>query len=354
VIVCMMNDNFYRSSGAAKGIRRIAQSLPKTECVFAGTGDRCPEDLSWIPSDRYRRFHLKTVNVFRLFVELLRFKQWFRRNQCDLVHCHHRRLAVLMHLMHIPVVYTGVLTFPESAWFRWLHPRHMTALTPAVAQNILETTGTRVRAVIGYPLPFPEQPPEISMPAVRNRVICIARLEPVKGHRYLLDAWKMICTQGLSKELLLVGEGSLRQELEAQAARYEISHLVRFCGFSENIFDLLDTCLFAILFSAAEGQAHVVLEAASRGRATLLTAVSGSVDLLPPGIKLRNGLNFGDVGQLAIVLREWLTAPEKVLEDGRKFFDFLKRGSQSDGVGEEYERVYDFVRREHVGPWLRQ
>ena len=55
--ICMMNDNFYRSSGAAIAIRRISQALTDVDYCIAGCIDDSPsEDLSWVPARRIRIF----------------------------------------------------------------------------------------------------------------------------------------------------------------------------------------------------------------------------------------------------------------------------------------------------------
>ena len=47
----------------------------------------------------------------------------------------------------------------------------------------------------------------------------VARLEPEKGHPTLLEAWPLVLRAVPGRDLLIVGEGSRREALEAQAAR---------------------------------------------------------------------------------------------------------------------------------------
>jgi glycosyltransferase involved in cell wall biosynthesis len=336
----MMNDNFFRSSGSAIAIRRISQALVNVEYCVAGTGDRGPENLSWVPSGRYACFDLKTSNPFRLISELNRFRSWFKERGCSLVHCHHRRLAALLNAWGLPVLYTGQNAFPAEKWFRWLHPKYMTAITPSVAENILANTGTQTLAVIGNPADFPDEPPVVDLERVKSRAVCIARLDPVKGHKHLLAAWKMLFDRGYHCELHLVGEGPLREELEVQARRDGISHLVHFRGFQANVVEIVKTSLFAILASETEGQGIVTLEAASAGRASLLTAVPGSLDLLPPDRRLKNGIPYGDVPSLAEALGQWFASPEEVVREGQTFFSFLKQSSDARLIAERYEDLY--------------
>ena len=216
----------------------------------------------------------------------------------------------------------------------------MTAITPSVATNLLQTTGRRVLACIGNPVPFSEVPPGIQLDKVKNRAVCIARLERVKGHRHLLAAWRILRDRGHQYQLDLIGEGTLRTELELQTRRDGTQDLIRFHGFRSDIDEFLRDSLFAILVSEVEGQGIVTLEAAAMGRATLLTAVPGSIDLLPPARRLKNSLEFANVEQTADVLEEWFAYPEDVVREGENFFYFLRDSSAPQAIAQAYENVY--------------
>ena len=342
--VCMMNDNFYRGSGAATAIRRIALAMTDVEfCVAACASDGRSEDLSWVPEARHAKFDLKSSNPVQVIKELHYFKRWFREHGCDLVHCHHRRIAVLLQLAGIQVLYTGHLAFPYSMWFRWLHPRNMTAVSASVAANIYETTGRMALASIGNPFQFPETAQQVNLKAVQNRAVCVARLEPVKGHKHLLGAWKILVDRGHKYELDLVGEGSLKSELEAQIARDGLQKFIRFRGFTNDVPSVIVESLFAVLASSVEGQPIVTLESAAMARASLLTAVPGSVDVIPPDHRLKNGVAFGDDVALADAIEDWFSRPEEVVEEGMRFFNFLKASSDPVTIANQYKRVYQQI-----------
>jgi glycosyltransferase involved in cell wall biosynthesis len=340
----MMNDNFYRSGGAPMAIRRIAEAFTDVDYgVAACMNDGLKEDLSWIPEGRFERFDLKTTKPIRVLKELRRFKQWFRAQQFDLVHCHHRRVSALLHLARVPVLYTGQLAFGSALWFRWFHPPNMTAVSPSVAANILETTGRTVLSCIDNPARFPDVPPPIDVEKVRNRAVCVARLDPVKGHAHLLSAWKLLLDRGHHYKLDLVGEGPLRLQLIAQVLRDGLQEAVRFLGFTADVPGGIAESLFAILVSEVEGKPIVALEAAALGRPTLLTAVPGSVDILPPTIALSNGIEYGDVKGLADAIEEWFENPDYVVQEGKTFFNYLKTSSDPTLIVGEYKKVYQQV-----------
>jgi glycosyltransferase involved in cell wall biosynthesis len=68
----------------------------------------------------------------------------------------------------------------------------------------------------------------------------VGRLEPQKGHVYLLDAWPAVTREFPDARLLLVGEGSLRTALEAQARARGIAASVLFTGFRDDMPRVLD------------------------------------------------------------------------------------------------------------------
>lgn len=75
-----------------------------------------------------------------------------------------------------------------------------------------------------------------------------ARLEPYKGHSYLLDTMKLVLGHHPDTVLLVVGGGSCEAELKKQADSAGISESVRFVGFANdvapyyNIMDLNLNC----------------------------------------------------------------------------------------------------------------
>jgi len=219
----------------------------------------------------------------------------------------------------------------------------MTAITPSVAKNILETTGREVLNCIGNPAQFPKAPPYININRVRCRAVCIGRLEAVKGHSHLLAAWKLLLDRGHRYELDLVGEGSLQPQLETQVKRNGLEELIQFRGFVADVSSIVSDALFAILVSEIEGQGIVTLEAAALGRASLLTAVPGSIDLLPPNRKLTNGVAFGNAIELADALEQWFAHPDEVIQEGRLFFDFLKGSSDPTAIAREYKTIYETI-----------
>ena len=119
--------------------------------------------------------------------------------------------------------------------------------------------------------------------------------------------------------------------------------MVQFRGFTKDVSSIIADSLFAILASEVEGKPLAALEGAAMGRPTLLTAVPGNIDVLPPDRKLRNGIEYGNVEALANALEEWFQQAEDVVQEGTRFFDFLKTSSDASTIAREYKEVYQRI-----------
>jgi glycosyltransferase involved in cell wall biosynthesis len=76
-----------------------------------------------------------------------------------------------------------------------------------------------------------EVPEQIVEPPARiPRILAAARLAPVKGHRYLLEALGKLAARGVAFQCDLVGDGPLRAELEQLARELGIADRVAFLG----------------------------------------------------------------------------------------------------------------------------
>src|SRR5690606_1275288 len=70
----------------------------------------------------------------------------------------------------------------------------------------------------------------LGLPETATVVLTIARLHPQKGHRFLLQAVPEILQVYPDTHFLFVGEGELRQELEAMTQQLGVQDAVHFLG----------------------------------------------------------------------------------------------------------------------------
>jgi glycosyltransferase involved in cell wall biosynthesis len=110
-----------------------------------------------------------------------------------------------------------------------------------------------------------------NIPADAQVIGTVVRFEPEKGLAYLMDAMPAIKAAYPNALLLMVGDGSLRGELEAQAARLGIGDSVRFVGFQSDPRPYL-ALMDAFVLPVPVGSMSIgLLEAMAMRRAVVIT-----------------------------------------------------------------------------------
>ena len=148
-------------------------------------------------------------------------------------------------------------------------------------------------------------PEEYGFEAGTPLVGVVARLEPEKGHPTLLEAWPQVIARVPAARLLLVGEGSRREALEAQAealgllgqpcdgdtcvgTRHARPHAtVVFTGRRDDVPAVTAALDVAVLPSYREALGLAVLEAMALSRPVVATNVGGIPEMVEHG---RTGL----------------------------------------------------------------
>jgi glycosyltransferase involved in cell wall biosynthesis len=125
---------------------------------------------------------------------------------------------------------------------------------------------------------------DYSIPETAPIVGVVARLEAEKGHRTLIDAWPLVRKAHPEAWLLIVGEGSERDSLEAQAASLGISDRVVFTGRREDMPAVTAALDVAVLPSYREAQGLSVLEAMALSRPVIASRVGGIPEMIEDGV----------------------------------------------------------------------
>lgn len=156
--------------------------------------------------------------------------------------------------------------------------------------------------------------PAASFPA-SPRMLCIGRLSKEKGQLLLLDAMSHLAYEGINFELVLAGDGEMRDELESLIVKHNLQGKVRITGWisSAQVREEILAARALVQPSFAEGLPVVLMEAMALRRPVLTTYVGGIPELIRTG---EDGWLFpaGDVKALASTLKEFLATPVEVLQ----------------------------------------
>ncbi len=127
-------------------------------------------------------------------------------------------------------------------------------------------------------------PEEYGMEPGSQIVGVVARLEPEKGHPTLLEAWPAVLRAVPDVYLLIVGEGSRRDALEAQARELRIAHRIVFTGRRDDVPAVTAALDVAVLPSYREAQGLTILEAMALSRPVVASNVGGIPEMIDDGV----------------------------------------------------------------------
>lgn len=108
-----------------------------------------------------------------------------------------------------------------------------------------------------------------------NKIISIGRLNEQKNQSLLIKSFADLIKDYPSLQLVIFGEGPLREQLERQIEELGISNHVSLPGYSEDIVHELESCYMFVLSSNWEGIPNSLLEAMCVGVPCIATDCDG-------------------------------------------------------------------------------
>jgi glycosyltransferase involved in cell wall biosynthesis len=149
---------------------------------------------------------------------------------------------------------------------------------------------------------------QLGLAANARLIAMVGTLKKVKGHCYMIETMASLVSQFPDLHLLFIGDGELRDELEAQVAALDLCERVHFLGNRHDVPDLLAASDIFVLPSLWEGLSMALLEAMASGLPVVASKVSGTVQAIIPN---QTGLLVppGDVERLTEAIRQLLSDP---------------------------------------------
>ncbi len=116
-------------------------------------------------------------------------------------------------------------------------------------------------------------------------VVCVARQVAVKNLALLLRSCAVLHRRAVPFRCVMIGDGPLRQQLQALRSRLGLSESVLMPGAAEQsvVLDYLQHAAVGVLTSDSEGMPVSLMEAAACGLAVVATAVGGVPELVKDG-----------------------------------------------------------------------
>jgi len=226
----------------------------------------------------------------------------------------------------------------------------MVTVSEANKRFLAERVGIPARRIQVIPngVPLDDRPGAATLSALRESlgidqhhtvVGTVGSLYPVKGHKYLMDAVPSVLGRFPQTVFVIIGQGRLREELEAHAARLGVAANLRFLGHREDVHDLLSICDIFVLPSLSEGMPLALLEAMAAGLPAVATRVGGVTEVLEDR---KTGLLVpsGDSDALADTIMTLLANPSLAKELGEAARRIAETRFALPGMVGAYEGIY--------------
>jgi len=249
---------------------------------------------------------------------MVKMARFIRRGRFDVVHTHSSKAGILGRLAAraagTPIIVHTLhsLVFGEHAtpFQNALYLRLKKLCVPITDRYISVCDATRngaIAAGIGQPEkhctiysgfhiePFLSVRDRLSVQDAKRRlgldpehlvVGKVGRLSPQKGHDHFLQAASVIASAEPRARFLLVGDGSLRDELEARAHQLGIRERTLFAGLvaPEAVPDYIQAMDVVVHTSIREGLARVLPQASAVGKPVVGFALDGTPEAIEHGV----------------------------------------------------------------------
>lgn len=307
----------------ARGLRRRGHRVTVFAPVVPPAGDRMVARVDRVPAFRLPFPNWRFIGGVWLMVRLFLFLL-SRRDRYDVWHVHSpRRLGAVAALLGSRLgkpqvvvkvassteLVTGTLS-PKPNWigrfqyFCLKRANAWQAISQRIAHGIAARgiPGERIAAVpnavdVGRFRPVVQQTPG------PVRFLFIGRLIRAKNLFRLLEAFAELVRTHPHAHLRIVGGGPQEAALKQHAKQLALGSSVEFTGHRSDVETLLSEADVGVLPSEVEGLSNTLLECMASALPMVASRISGSEDLVRPGV---NGWLFEpeDVQGLAACLRE--------------------------------------------------
>src|SRR6202795_1930005 len=226
----------------------------------------------------------------------------------------------------------------------FMFPRHW--LSRVATTNIAVTSHVDHRQKLPHtkvvyhgiedPLPIPDR----SLPSRKLRIAYVGRLVPEKGIPVLLEAGKILKSEGHDFEIRIIGDGSERSKLEEFIQREKLEPFISITGFlTGDAFArvLRDVSVVVMPSTWEETAGLAAIEQMMRGRLVIAADIGGLAEALGDA-----GLKFapGDAVSLADCLRTVIENPALIGSYGEKARSRALRLFQRSKMLTEHSRIY--------------
>lgn len=301
--------NHFNAGGISSYILNLAQGLTArghSVCVGSSGGEWIGRLGKLKARHIYLPLDTKSIISPKLIRAYFALKRAIRQERIDIIHAQTRVSAVAAwwacRKTGVPFIWTAHGFF-RRRWGRMLFPcwgKFVIAISEAVEGHLIKDLGLneeRIRLVHngidttgdgGRGTGDGLQDARGGRKEIRKKfglsdgpvVGIIARLSEVKGHRYLITAMKKVIEQVPGAQLLSVGDGKIKNDLEALADSLNIREKIHFVPSVSDTREPLSVMDVFVMPSLQEGLGLSIMEAMLAQAAVVASSVGGIPSLV--------------------------------------------------------------------------
>ncbi|MFK7681597.1 glycosyltransferase family 4 protein (plasmid) [Priestia megaterium] len=313
---------------------------------------------------RYGSYSDRILNHKRLIYVYEKMLETINLEKYDILHAQDLFTANILgrfnEIYGKPLFYTphGMFTFNrikfniikkdsvEEAYFKELESKaieyasHIIVLSDSFREPLIKLGAknsniTTVITGIDYPM---SQRQEKETPSHKLTITCVARLGPRKGHNHLFEALSHIKKYTTNIEVLIVGDGQMRETLEKQKKSLGLS-MVKFLGSRDDVPLILSKTDIFVLPTINDSLPLSIIEAMHSGTAVISTNCGGIPELIKNN-KTGIILEPGNSEQLAHALKFLITNKEARNKMSTNAKNFAKKHLTIDSMVGKIKHLY--------------
>lgn len=290
-------------------------------------------------------------------------RKHLKTNKIDIIHCHQYTpwvygvLAALR--LKTKVIFTehGRFYPDSSSWKRklinpWLCKitDHVTSISKATKQALVDFENIpehRIQVIyngIKPPIVVPDETLKLKQKLGINADIkivgTIARLDPIKNHKMMLNAFAQVLLSHPNTKLIMVGDGEERDNIQKQIVNLKLQDNVIMPGYDPQPQHYLALMDIFLLSSLSEGTSMTLLEAMALGKPCVVTDAGGNPEIISHNSNGKVTAN-NDETMFANAITEILVVdPQKLAKYSKAASEIFNDTFLAQSMNKKYETLY--------------
>ncbi|SDR00325.1 glycosyltransferase [Flagellimonas zhangzhouensis] len=164
-------------------------------------------------------------------------------------------------------------------------------------------------------------------------IVAAGRLAPVKGFDLLIKAFKEVVKEYPELNLVILGEGNERKNLEQLKNSFGLDNSVHLPGYVNNVYRYFNQAEMCVISSHLEGFPNVLLQMMSQNERVVSTTSAGDIENIP-------GITICEPGNLKALEQAMMFTLNEINPNKRQLFDdFLRNRSK----GNFYQQIIKYT-----------